>query len=103
MKSKLSFISLLVVGLLFVGCASVPSSKVTYDIQIEYESENPVVASAINPIWANSFFGSGFRGFECAFTNHSDKSAKVVWEQSSLNYNGNIYVPFLEGQKYIQA
>ncbi len=56
MKSKLSFISLLVVGLLFVGCASVPSSKVTYDIQIEYESENPVVASAINPIWANSFF-----------------------------------------------
>ena len=36
MKSKLSFISLLVVGLLFVGCASIPSSKVTYDIQIEY-------------------------------------------------------------------
>lgn len=103
MKLKLSFISLFVVSMLFVGCASVPSSKVTYDIQIDYESENPVVTLAITPNWANSIFGSGFRGFYCTFTNHSDKSAKVVWDESSLNYNGNTYVPFIDGQKYINA
>lgn len=103
MKLKLYFISLLVVGFFFVSCASVPSSKVTYDIQIEYESENSPVTLNITPAWTNSILGSGFRGFECTFTNHSDKSAKVVWDESSLNYNGNTYVPFLDGQRYIKA
>lgn len=87
-----------------VNCASVPSSKVTFDVDVQYESENPAITINVIPFWSTNIInGSGFGGFTCTFTNTTDKVAKVVWEESSVNYNGSSYVPFLEGQKYIKA
>ncbi len=37
------------------------------------------------------------------FTNNTDKIIRIVWEKSSLSYNGGTYVPFVTGQKYINA
>lgn len=104
MKSKFSIFILGIAALFITSCASVPSSKVTYDVQIEYESEKPAVTLQVSPLWSNNLFnGAGFGGFICTFTNNTEKSVKVVWDESSLNYNGSAYVPFIEGQKYINA
>lgn len=91
-------------SIFIVSCASVPSSKVTYDIQIEYESETPAVTLEVSPSWSNNLiYGAGFGGFLCTFKNNTEKTIRIVWDESSLNYNGSTYVPFIEGQKYIDA
>lgn len=105
MKKSFYFV---VVGLfslfMFIGCASIPASKVTYDVEVSYENESPAVTVEITPSWSqNLIYGDGIGGFVCTFTNNTDKVAKVVWDESSINYNGSSYVPFLEGQKYINA
>ena len=87
---------------LLVSCASTP--KFTYDVDIQYESDNPAVSLEVNPTYSsNLIYGSGFGGFICTFKNNTDKTARVVWDESSLNYGGSSYVPFIEGQKYIDA
>ena len=91
-------------SILLVSCASTPSSKVSYDVQIDYESESPAVSLEVSPSWSNNlFYGSGFGGFFCTFKNNTEKTVRIVWDESSLNYNGSTYVPFIEGQKYIDA
>ena len=101
---KLTVLLVVVTTILVVSCASTPSSKVTFDVEIEYESESPTVMLEVTPSWAKNWvYGDGFRGFYCTFKNTTEKTVKIVWDESSLNYNGNTYVPFLEGQKYINA
>lgn len=102
---KLIPVFLLMVCLLLVSCASTPSSKTNFDIQIEYESDNPAVTIQIVPNWIkNLVFKEGaFSDFTCVFTNNTEKTVQVVWAESSVNYNGSSYVPLLEGQKYEDA
>lgn len=102
---KLIPVFLFMVCLLIVSCASTPSSKTNFDIQIEYESDNPVVTLQIVPNWIKNFiFKDGaFSDFTCVFTNNTKKTVQVVWAESSVNYNGSSYVPLLEGQKYEEA
>ncbi|MCQ2982534.1 MAG: hypothetical protein MJ178_07250 [Treponemataceae bacterium] len=93
----------LLVSVLFMSCASTPKVS-SFNIDVQYDSETPAVTLEIRPSWSsNLLYGGGFSGFACTFTNDTDKTVRVVWDQSSLNYNGNSYVPFLEGQKYINA
>ena len=104
MKTKLSIFFLGITAFFITSCASIPSSRVTYDVQIDYESDNPAVTLQIIPSWSNNLiYGAGFGSFACTFTNNTEKTVRVVWDESSLNYNGSSYVPFLEGQKYIDA
>ena len=101
---KLGILLVFITSIFIVSCASVPSSKVTYDIQINYESETPAVTLEVSPSWSNNLiYGAGFGGFFCTFKNNTEKTVRIVWDESSLNYNGNTYVPFIEGQKYINA
>lgn len=73
-------------------------------MDVQYESETPMVNVEVKPFWSTNIInGSGIGGFTCTFTNNTDKVAKVVWAESSVNYNGSSYVSFLDGQKYIQA
>jgi hypothetical protein len=99
------FFFLVLIGLAFafVGCATMQqASSFTFDIQ--YETDSPAVSLSILPSWGNNLiYGSGFSGFKCTFTNNTDKVVRVIWDQSSINYNGKSYAPFLEGQKYIDA
>ena len=101
---KLFGLLAIIASIFIVSCTSVPSSKVTYDIQIDYESETPAVTLEVSPSWSNNlFYGAGFEGFYCTFKNNTEKTVRIVWDESSLNYNGSTYVPFIEGQKYIDA
>lgn len=103
MKKYFGILTLLV-SIFLMSCASIPSSKVTFDVDVQYESETPMVSVEVKPFWSTNIInGSGIGGFTCTFTNNTDKVAKVVWAESSVNYNGSSYVPFLDGQKYIQA
>lgn len=91
-------------SILLVSRASTPSSKESYDVQIDYESESPAVTLEVSPSWSNNlFYGSGLGGFFCTFKNNTEKTVRIVWDESSLNYNGSTYVPFIEGQKYIDT
>lgn len=102
---KLIPVFLFMVCLLIVSCTSTPSSKTNFDIQIEYESDNPVVTLQIVPNWIKNFIykDGAFSDFTCFFTNNTEKTVQVVWAESSVNYNGSSYVPLLEGQKYEEA
>lgn len=101
---KISFLACLFSLCLLVGCTSIPASKVSFDVDVTYESENPSVTVKVEPFWMNDLMnGTGIGGFNCIFTNNTDKVAKVVWDESSINYNGTSYVPFIEGQKYTNA
>jgi hypothetical protein len=86
-----------------ISCASMPQPA-SYDTDIKYETDNPVVTLVVTPSWSNNLlYGSGFYGFNCSFKNNTEKVVRIVWDQSSINYNGNSYVPFIDGQKYINA
>ena len=101
---KLFGLLAIIASIFIVSCTSVPSSKVTYDIQIDYESETPAVTLEVSPSRSNNlFYGAAFEGFYCTFKNNTEKTVRIVWDESSLNYNGITYVPFIEGQKYIDA
>ncbi|MCQ2240456.1 hypothetical protein [Treponema sp.] len=93
----------LIVSAMFISCASTPTVS-TYDIDVQYDSETPAVSLDVVPSWgSNWIYGDGFSGFSCTFKNNTDRTVRIVWDQSSLNYNGNSYVPFLDGQKYMNA
>ena len=65
---KLFGLLAIIASIFIVSCSSVPSSKVTYDIQIDYESETPAVTLEVSPYWSNNlFYGAGFEGFYCTF------------------------------------
>lgn len=87
-----------------ISCAST-SRKESLQVvtEITYESENPSVTLEISPDYDYGIISGGFNGFNCTFSNKTDKIAKIVWAESSINYNGNSYVPFIDGQKYLNA
>lgn len=93
----------IVTSIFVVSCSSTPSSKVSYDVKIDYDSESPAVSLEVSPTWSNTIYGSGFGGFFCTFKNNTERVVRIVWDESSLNYNGSTYVPFIEGQKYADA
>lgn len=73
-----------------------------FDVTYEYESDNPAMSIVVSPKWKNGWL-SGYDGFACGFTNNTNKVAKIVWEGSTIYYGGSSYLPFIEGQKYIDA
>lgn len=88
---------------LSLACASssdVQTPPPEFHVTYEYESDSPAVSVVVNPNWEET---GGIAGFSCKFTNHSDGLVKVVWEGSSLYYDGNSSVPFIDGQKYADA
>lgn len=92
-----------IVTLAFFGCASVP--KHTFDINIKSEKNNIplfVQAKAID-FGASLVSSGGTGGFQVGIKNNADNVVRIVWAKSSVNYNGNSYVPFIDGQKYITA
>ena len=63
-----------------------------------------MILGSTHTFWRRALiYGAGFGGFYCTFKNNTEKTVRIVWDESSLNYNGSTYVPFIEGQKYIDA
>ena len=111
-KKTLCFtISIFVVyAILALSCASnsgVQSKEKpkppVFDVTYEYESDNPAMSIVVSPKWDSGWLLSGYGGFACGFTNNTSKVAKIVWEGSTIYYGGSSYLPFIEGQKYIDA
>ncbi|GEM_PF-676237 len=103
-------------AVLFFACASSGSlssssastsnykpSRPVSDITYNYESKNPSVSLVVNPTWSSTSYSRGLYSFRCGFTNNSDKIIKIVWAGSTIYYGGSSYLPFIEGQKYIDA
>ena len=84
---------------LSLACATTSVEAPEFTVSYEYESESPSVTISVAPYW-NSFKG-GIDGFSCNFINNTNEIIKIVWENSFLCYEGNSYISFIEGQKYI--
>src|SRR5574344_1149066 len=78
--------------------------KVKDFVAIEYEEEKPSVLLEVIPSFGRNLNNeTGYFGLLCSFTNTSNKTVRIVWNQSSLNYNGGSYSPFLSEQKFLNA
>lgn len=86
-----------------------PTPAPEFNVAYEYESETPAISVTVEPVWGvyKAFYSDkaqwGIKQFQCKFSNNTNAIAKVVWEGSSLYYDGNSSVPFIDGQKYAEA
>lgn len=111
MKKKTMQINVLVflftaVLALMCSCASSPQKKIN-DFNIEITSEVSsfnvsVQVLAVN--WKSSLLLSeGIQSVFLQVKNSSNGVARIIWDKSSINYNGSSYAFFLDGMKYIDA
>lgn len=106
--NKINKILILVVILtLLVGCVTVPSPG--FDVAVVDGKMDDFEITA-EPIWLGDKFafeekkyGPGVGLFLVKFNNKSNEVIKILWEESSIVYNGSSYTPFVAGQKYIDA
>lgn len=84
--------------------------KPEYSIEITSEEDTNIADIDISYIWNNKDYDhdfdwdvSGILGFNLIVKNNSSKNLKIVWENSSLFYNNKSFLPFLDGQKFIDA
>ena len=98
---------ILACSILLASCAATPpaSPQPTYFTTITSEKNSDLAAITIFPIWENAsiFNAAGIAGFTINLKNNTNKIARVIWEESSINYNGNSYTLFISGQKYTDA
>lgn len=109
MNHRKHFVVIFVIFAVFIvlalSCASSkdvtpPPPPPNFEVIYEYESDVPAVLVTVIPNWDSI---GGIDSFTCKFVNNSDEIVKVVWEGSSLYYNGNSHVPFIDGQKFVEA
>lgn len=110
---KYVLLLVMVVSILLLGCVSVEdedSSMIVpspgFEISIDREIED--IEITVQPVWrslssAILHYEPGIVHFLVKFNNKSNELIKILWEESSIIYNGSSYVPFLAGQKYIDA
>lgn len=95
---KISFVLIVALALLLVGCETIENREFTVDKAVYGED---VVAIGLAPRFVKGFYGDGTDGYDLAVQNTTDSIIKVNWSKSSISYNGRVYVPFITGQKYI--
>jgi hypothetical protein len=79
------------------------------EYEINYGTSNPLIN--LRAYWytgeeySATYRGTirGYRYFSVHFENTTNKILKIIWEKSSLVYGGNSFLPFISGQKYINA
>jgi hypothetical protein len=110
MKIRICFtafaVSFLVVFL--NSCAGGPAvQNPGFDISVENRTENVIADITVDVTWqkggASGGLYHGIHGFNFQVANKTDDIISLVWSKSSLSYNGKSYLPFIEGQKYIDS
>jgi hypothetical protein len=98
-------IGLAITVVVLVSCATTPTVSRNIDVQIKSETNSGMAEIAVIPTWREKtlFIAEGYSGFHGSFKNTTDKIVRIVWEKSSISYNGSSSTIFLEGQKYINA
>jgi len=92
--------------LLLLSCVSIPDVPLpTFDVGVTSEKNSGLVEISVTTDWQSQGFlvTEGINGFDISIKNNTDKIVRIVWEKSSLTYNGNSYTPFIEGQKYTNS
>lgn len=102
-----SAISIIVFLCIISACSTVPP-KATNDFSIKISSEKGsglVDLKVLNVGWRTPLFKpeGGIDGVVIGFENKTASIVRIVWDKSSIVYNGNSNVIFLEGSKYIDA
>ena len=118
MNHRKNFVIVFVIFTVFIvlalSCASsggvqTPVPAPEFNVAYEYESETPAISVTVEPVWGvykASYYDKaqwGIKQFQCKFSNNTNAIAKVVWEGSSLYFDGNSSVPFIDGQKFVEA
>ena len=107
MKKISKILVLIFILMLLVACASLPSPG--FDVAVIDGKMDDFEITA-KPVWLGDKFafedkkyGPGIGLFLVKFDNKSNDVIKILWEESSIVYNGSSYTPFVAGQKYIDA
>lgn len=105
-------------SLIFVSCTSFSLQLRPAEFRWSNGSErnSGMVTISVQPTWEKSGPGNGngngngngegqnkydgIRVFSVVFHNNTDRAVQIIWDKSSLRYNGGSYAPFVEGQKY---
>ena len=98
-------IGLAIFVLMFVSCATTPPVARNIDVKIKSEANSGLAEISVVPAWHEKtlFSVEGYSGFHGSFKNTTDKIVRIVWEKSSISFNGSSSTIFLEGQKYMNA
>jgi hypothetical protein len=97
---------LLALFFLFSCVSTKEEEPPVFNYEVSSESASGLADVSIEAEWKFSSFldpTEGISGFDLTVKNNTDKIIKVVWEESSLTYLGQTYLPFINGQKYIDA
>lgn len=76
-------------------------SPITTESENDYNKEDVVVKIGGN--YKREDRGLAFYNFNVLVQNNTGRIIKVKFEESSITYNGKTSVPFIEGQKYLDA
>lgn len=78
---------------------------IEYDISVTSDSGSGLLEISALSIWVEAapLAIEGTKGFLVAMKNTSSRVVSIVWEKSSVFYNGTSNAPFIQGQKYSEA
>ena len=100
---------LVMVVSILLGCVSMKIPSPDFEVSIT-DGEIEELEIKIEPLWLERGFSfstkhykPGIAYFWVSFNNKSNELIKILWEESSIIYDGSSYVPFLAGQKYVDA
>ncbi|MDR2965855.1 MAG: hypothetical protein LBU88_08775 [Treponema sp.] len=90
------------------GCAIIPSPGYNYEVSTKSETPNAEI-TILETRWNKGnkgmpgLGGPGILGFNTSFKNITDDVISIVWEKSTVSYDGKSHIPFIEGQRFINA
>jgi len=110
MKIKIGLLSLVMV-LTTLSCVSTGGAVMTLsDFDIQYDRDKSIEGLSIqatNVYWdTTNILGMGnksIKGISIEVNNQTDAIVKILWDESSISYEGKSFPVFLDGMKYINA
>lgn len=105
-KFELGILAIVFVfGMTFIGCVSSPG----FNYDITALSEVSVVDITVETRWNRGtrgmpgLGGPGILGFDTTVRNLTGDVISIVWARSTISYDGRSHMPFIEGQRFIDA
>jgi hypothetical protein len=93
---------------IFVSC-SLTTEKIPESIKSDNNYSSNGQLLTLEVVWCTSIdknlfeTEAGFTKFTITFENNTDKTAEIIWGNSSVVYGGVSYTPFVSGQRHIKA
>ncbi len=98
---------LLSASLLVTGCSvsPPPSPPPEFVTTVVSEKNSNTAQIDVKPNWEQASLtnNAGISGLSTTIKNNTNKIVRIVWEKSSVSYGGHSHLPFITGQKFINA